>query len=116
MNKENSEAGRSKLCSLSHGKSCALQKYLFSSSTFLVIVNNFWRFFKVSYLDHLELERLRGEVVLKAEVDLSALLAGLSLLVVHVHQRDAAVVPEGQLKKKYSSINQQVFEGFEGVG
>ena len=52
----------------------------------------------IPHLYHLELERLRGEVVLEAEVDLAALFARLALLVVHVHQGDAAVVPEGQLK------------------
>ena len=58
----------------------------------------FLQFSSSSNLDHLELERLRGEVVVEAEVELAALLAGVARLDVHVHQRHRTVVPERKLQ------------------
>ena len=55
-----------------------------------------------SDLYHLELERLRGEVVVEAEVELAALLRGVPRLDVHVHQRHRAVVPERKLREDQS--------------
>ena len=48
--------------------------------------------FDLTNLNHFELERLGGEVVVEAEVELAALLAGVARL--DVHQRHQTVVPE----------------------
>ena len=54
----------------------------------------------VVYLYDLQLERLRGVVVLQREVELPLLLRGVAVVGVHVHQRDAAVLEEGELQEK----------------
>jgi hypothetical protein len=43
---------------------------------------------------------LSGEIVVESEVELAALLRGLALVQVHVHQRNAAVLPKGKLNEK----------------
>ena len=48
----------------------------------------------------LEFERLRGVLVLHAEVDVAAALAGLAHVGVEGEQREGAVLPEAELKHR----------------